>query len=289
MLDKKRFCNRCGRDHEPRICEIGEDVDIHPSAIINVSERLVIGHGTKILAHAKLEGRSVVIGRECFFHEYSWIGGGGCFDSLSHLVIGDWFHLGRFAHINTATQVIIGDQVGIGHQSSVWTHGGYLPVDQSFCHTVAPTTIGDNVWIPHGWINPGVNIGSNVVVAAMSLVNRDLPDNCFAAGIPARPRAIEFKKVPFRYIIDFLIARGIKIRSYKRHLKLIEILETTFDLKHRMIIGNVSEESEKTKDLLRRMGIRFRYQAKEGIYIPWEDMQKIMDANEKLVGELKAE
>lgn len=271
MLDKKRFCNRCGRDHEPRICEIGEDVDIHPSAIINVSERLVIGHGTKILAHAKLEGRSVVIGRECFFHEYSWIGGGGCFDSLSHLVIGDWFHLGRFAHINTATQVIIGDQVGIGHQSSVWTHGGYLPADQGFPHTVRPTVIGNNVWIPHAWVNPGVSIGNDVVVAAMSLVNRDIMDGCFAYGVPVKIRNFEKPETPFKYIVEFLNCRDIRISSFDESRGIIKISDVEFDLRHRMIIGKVTEESEKTKDLLRRMGIRFRYKAGKEFYEEWED------------------
>jgi serine acetyltransferase len=35
-------------------------------------------------------------------------------------------------------------------------------------------------------ILPGVNIGSNVVVAAASVVTRDVPDNSVVAGVPAR-------------------------------------------------------------------------------------------------------
>lgn len=32
----------------------------------------------------------------------------------------------------------------------------------------------------------GVNIGNNVIIGANSLVNKDIPDNCVAAGNPAK-------------------------------------------------------------------------------------------------------
>ena len=35
-------------------------------------------------------------------------------------------------------------------------------------------------------ILPGVSIGSNVVVAAGSVVTKDIPDNSLVAGVPAR-------------------------------------------------------------------------------------------------------
>ena len=38
----------------------------------------------------------------------------------------------------------------------------------------------------HVTILPGVHIGSNVVVAAGAVVARDIPDNCVAAGVPAK-------------------------------------------------------------------------------------------------------
>jgi len=36
-------------------------------------------------------------------------------------------------------------------------------------------------------ILPGVTIGENAVIGACSLVNRDIPDNFIAVGVPARP------------------------------------------------------------------------------------------------------
>jgi acetyltransferase-like isoleucine patch superfamily enzyme len=32
----------------------------------------------------------------------------------------------------------------------------------------------------------GITIGKNAIVAAGAVVNRDVPDNCFVAGVPAR-------------------------------------------------------------------------------------------------------
>ena len=50
-----------------------------------------------------------------------------------------------------------------------------------------PITIGNDVWLGGGVIVcPGVTIGNGVVVGAGSVVTRDLPDNVFAAGNPAR-------------------------------------------------------------------------------------------------------
>ena len=50
-----------------------------------------------------------------------------------------------------------------------------------------PVTIGDDVWIGgHAVINPGVTIGSNVVVASGAVVTRDVPDHCVVAGNPAK-------------------------------------------------------------------------------------------------------
>ncbi|CAI4543376.1 CDA_G0027700.mRNA.1.CDS.1 [Saccharomyces cerevisiae] len=48
-----------------------------------------------------------------------------------------------------------------------------------------PVTNGDNVWIGGGVsIIPGVNIDKNSVIAAGSVVIRDIPENVVAAGNP---------------------------------------------------------------------------------------------------------
>lgn len=50
-----------------------------------------------------------------------------------------------------------------------------------------PISIGNDVWIGGGAIIcPGVSIGNGVVVGAGSVVTKDIPDNVFVAGNPAR-------------------------------------------------------------------------------------------------------
>ena len=47
--------------------------------------------------------------------------------------------------------------------------------------------IGGNCRIgSHTVVMPGVTIGENAVVGAMSFVNCDIPDDCVAAGVPAK-------------------------------------------------------------------------------------------------------
>ena len=50
-----------------------------------------------------------------------------------------------------------------------------------------PVTVGDNCWIGGGAILcPGVTVGDRTVIGAGSVVTRDLPADCVAAGNPAR-------------------------------------------------------------------------------------------------------
>jgi maltose O-acetyltransferase len=56
--------------------------------------------------------------------------------------------------------------------------------------------IGNGSWIAAGTIiTGGVKIGDNVIIGANSLVTKDIPNNCFAAGIPAK--IISFHKLNY--------------------------------------------------------------------------------------------
>lgn len=50
-----------------------------------------------------------------------------------------------------------------------------------------PITIGDHVWIGMGAIIlSGVTIGSGSIIAAGAVVNKNVPENCLVAGVPAK-------------------------------------------------------------------------------------------------------
>ena len=104
-------------------------------------------------------------------------------------------HLGEdfLANYNVSIQdtapVHIGRNCLIGPHTVLTTTGHPLSPAGRRAHlaTSAPITIGDDVWIgANCTIIGGVTIGNNVVVAAGAVVIDDLPDNCLAAGVPAR-------------------------------------------------------------------------------------------------------
>lgn len=239
---------------------------IDPAARIECDE-LIVGEGTIIRAHAEIYGTKVVLGRESFIDEYAVIGGG----SAGELVTGDWFHLGMFAQVNTARPVTIGHEVGIGIGSRIFTHGAYLSEYDGFPVSFAPVTIGDNVWLPNAIVIPGVNIGSNVVVGAGSVVLDDIPDSSFAAGTPARiveknypkPMALERRKRILARICEEVDA-GIVLSAIS-----VSCEGAWFDIATRTITGPVSEASERLRNQLRRHGIRFRYEPLAGRYEAW--------------------
>ncbi|MBN1684106.1 MAG: hypothetical protein JW855_01525 [Gammaproteobacteria bacterium] len=65
-------------------------------------------------------------------------------------------------------------------------------------------------------ILPGITIGPNVLVAAGSVVNKDIPPNSCVAGVPARfyAKFDEFLEKNKQDIRDFQVFEYSKIRSY---------------------------------------------------------------------------
>lgn len=82
----------------------------------------------------------------------------------------------------------IGDDVMIGPNVSIITSGHPLEPSRRRDGVIAtPIVIERNVWIAAGAIIiGGVTVGENSVVAAGSVVTRDVPPNTLVAGNPAR-------------------------------------------------------------------------------------------------------
>lgn len=105
--------------------------------------------------------------------------------------IGNRCLIGKGSGIVGHLEIVIGDDVWTGHHVYITDQNhGYehldLPISQQMMPE-QPVRIGNGTWIGHGTVVlPGASIGDHVVVGANSVVTGVLPDNCVAAGAPAR-------------------------------------------------------------------------------------------------------
>ncbi len=117
--------------------------------------------------------------------------------------IGDRTSLVGSSVISAVRQVIIEDRVLIARNLYISDHShkytnNKLPIcDQGF-DKIKPVLVRRGSWIGQNVvICPGVTIGIGSVIGANSLVNKDIPDYCVAAGSPAKvikSNFIQFEK-----------------------------------------------------------------------------------------------
>lgn len=107
------------------------------------------------------------------------------------LVVGDDVDFAAGVTVTTDGGLTVGDRVLIGYGAKILTRNHRIPTGLGRIfdagHVEAPVFIGDDVWIgANAIILPGVSIGPNAVVAAGSVVTKDVPAACVVAGVPAR-------------------------------------------------------------------------------------------------------
>lgn len=119
------------------------------------------------------------------------------------ITIGNYSNLNPNSVIGAVNSVIVGNFVSIGACVTIMDNNNHpvQPDDRkikqfsesgnelrSWKYAVAkPIIIEDNVWIgANARINKGVTVGENSIVAANSVVTKDVPKNSIAAGNPAR-------------------------------------------------------------------------------------------------------
>jgi len=105
--------------------------------------------------------------------KYHWIVQGTAGFSLGYKT-----DIGAFTYINAREGVEIADYVQVGSHCSVYS---LSTIDKKKGRVVLKKNcrIGS-----HTTIMPGVTIGENAVIGAHSFVNKDIPDNVVAFGVP---------------------------------------------------------------------------------------------------------
>jgi len=113
------------------------------------------------------------------------------------IYIGDDVQVNDAVHVAAIGSVRIGDRVLIASRVFITdhNHGSYSGEDQDSPLvppalrklSFAAVKIEDDVWIGENVaILPGVTIGRGAVIGTGSVVTRDVPAFCIAAGVPAR-------------------------------------------------------------------------------------------------------
>lgn len=152
--------------------EIGENAFVADRVIIHKAEDggpVSIGAGTHVLRDGVLEtgqGGSISVGEDSFLHP-------------------------RCQVMAYQGDVTIGDHVAVAPGSAFYAYNHGFASGELIKHQPLTTKggieVGDGAWIGFGVIVlDGVRIGSGAVVGAGSVVTEDVPDNCIAAGNPAR-------------------------------------------------------------------------------------------------------
>lgn len=103
--------------------------------------------------------------------------------------------IGRSSFINHGTSIAALERVELGENATIGPHCMILdndfhrlePERRQELPPSRPVVLGNNVWLgARVIVLPGVTIGDNTVVAAGSVVTRDLPPGVVAAGVPAK-------------------------------------------------------------------------------------------------------
>lgn len=97
-----------------------------------------------------------------------------------NLVLGENSDIGAFSYINALHGVEVGSEVQIGAHCAIYS---VSTIDEKGGKVVLKRNcrIGS-----HSTVMPGVTVGENSIVGAHSFVNKDIPDNVIAFGVPVK-------------------------------------------------------------------------------------------------------
>jgi len=246
--------------------DIHETVEIGNNVRINC-DTIKLGKFCKIGDNVTIDCKTFESDEWLFMWNGVEIGRGGCYGPNSSVKIGKGVGIFENTVINPSDSVEIGDNCGIGADVMIWTHGAWLDVLEGFPSSFGPVRLGKNVWLPaRSIVLPNVSIGDNVVIGTNSIINKDLPSGCLAAGTPCkviREKLYPKKVTPSEQstIIKNIVGKwyelhdtkgikGIKTKYEDGKIKLIQGENLTiYDIENKVIEGYINNVSEDLKDL----------------------------------------
>lgn len=140
---------------------------------ISVGHNTFLGKNIQLTAWDHFQGEQfqpeIVIGNGCTIRDDSHI------TAIQSVRIGN--------NVLTGTHILITDN---SHGASVLGLAEIAPSKRPL-YSKGPVIIEDNVWIGEkASIMPGVHVGRGAIIAANSVVTKNVPPYCVVAGIPAK-------------------------------------------------------------------------------------------------------
>lgn len=142
--------------------------------------------------------KNIEIGNNCYIGRWVTL---TAWDKLGNqvfnpkILLGDNSCIGDFSHITSINLIKIGKNVRMGKDILITdnSHGSLeyseieLPPNLRLLYSKGPVIIEDNVWIGgKSTILPGVKIGFGAIIAANSVVTKDVPPYAIVGGNPAK-------------------------------------------------------------------------------------------------------
>lgn len=135
----------------------------------------------------------VTMGERCVLNQYASIHLNQIDAKITpSCVIGTNVRIGAYTSIGCSNEIIIEDNVGIAPYVHITdrNHGFEdvsIPIYRQPATSPGKVIIGADSWLGYGvQVMPNVKIGKHCVIAAGSVVTKDVPCFCVAAGVPAK-------------------------------------------------------------------------------------------------------
>ncbi len=169
-----------------RQLSVGKLVAVLKGALILPFKTKSVGRLSRISGRLTVKNKGeFVVGRNVSFHAKPFQSSISV-DKLATLWVGDNVFFNYGLDIGCSKSIRIGSNSIIGPMVNM-IDTNFHPVDKDDQSLSRAIVISDNVWIGRGaLILPGVTIGCNSVIAAGSVVTRDIPANVMAGGTPAK-------------------------------------------------------------------------------------------------------
>lgn len=165
-------------------------VSIDKSSIVTIGKRFVLNKEWDYCRQIKNTKQSIfVCGKNARvmiddFLVYS--GSRICVNDGATLDVGKNVYCNYNSVIECFLKIIIGDDTIISESVTIRDSNNHLILREGY-NVSSPIIIGEHVWIGMNCIIlPGVKIGDGAIIAAGSVVNKDVPPKTMVGGVPAR-------------------------------------------------------------------------------------------------------